>query len=63
MIFNKEILNLYLESGLSQRQFAKDYGVSYSHLNHVLNNEIGSSFDLYNRIITNMGKTLKIIVE
>lgn len=63
MTFNKEILNLYLESGLSQRQFAKDYGVSYSHLNHVLNNEVGAGIDFYNKIVTNMGKTLKIIVE
>jgi transcriptional regulator with XRE-family HTH domain len=63
MTFNKEILNLYLESGLSQRQFAKDYKVNYSHLNHVLNNEVGAGIELYNKIVTNMGKTLKIIVE
>lgn len=63
MTFNKEILNLYLESGLTQRQFAKDYKVSYSHLNHVLNYEVGAGIDLYKKILTNMGKTLKIIVE
>lgn len=62
MTFNKEILNLYLESGLSQRQFAKEYNVNYSHLNHVLNNEVGAGIELYNKIVTNMGKTLKIIV-
>jgi transcriptional regulator with XRE-family HTH domain len=63
MTFNKEILNLYLESGLSQRQFAKVYGVNYSHLNHVLNNEVGAGIDLYKKIVTNMGKKLKVIVE
>jgi transcriptional regulator with XRE-family HTH domain len=45
MTFNKEILNLYLESGLSQRQFAKETEISYSHLNHVLNNQAVCSFE------------------
>jgi transcriptional regulator with XRE-family HTH domain len=45
MTFNKEILNLYLESGLSQRQFAKKTEISYSHLNHVLNNQAVCSFE------------------
>jgi transcriptional regulator with XRE-family HTH domain len=45
MTFNKEILNLYLESGLSQRQFAKEIEISYSHLNHVLNNQAVCSFE------------------
>jgi transcriptional regulator with XRE-family HTH domain len=45
MTFNKEILNLYLESGLSQRQFAKETKISYSHLNHILNNQAVCSFE------------------
>jgi transcriptional regulator with XRE-family HTH domain len=45
MTFNKEILNLYLESGLSQRQFAKETEISYSHLNHILNDQVVCSFE------------------
>jgi transcriptional regulator with XRE-family HTH domain len=45
MTFNKEILNLYLESSLSQRQFAKETKISYSHLNHILNNQVVCSFE------------------
>jgi transcriptional regulator with XRE-family HTH domain len=64
MTFNKEILNLYLESGLSQRQFAKETEISYSHLNHVLNNQAVCSFETFQKACKKLNYKINVeIIE
>jgi transcriptional regulator with XRE-family HTH domain len=64
MTFNKEILNLYLESGLSQRQFAKETKISYSHLNHVLNNQAVCSFEILQKACKKLNYKINVeIIE
>lgn len=60
MNFNKMVLDIFLNEKTSQRAFAKKYEVSYSHLNHVLNNEVLCRYDLFEKLVTNMGKQIKI---
>lgn len=60
MNFNKLVLELFLEEKTSQRAFANKYKISYSHLNHVLNNEVLCRFDFFEKLVTNMGKQIKI---
>ena len=60
MNFNKMVLELYLNENTSQRAFAKKYEISYSHLNRVLNNEVLCRFDFFEKLVTNMGKKIKI---
>lgn len=60
MNFNKLVLELFLEEKTSQRAFANKYEISYSHLNHVLNNEVLCRFDFFEKLVNNMGKQIKI---
>jgi len=60
MNFNRMVLELYLNEKISQREFAKKYEISYSHLNHVLNNEVVCGFDFLYKLATNMKKEIKI---
>lgn len=62
MNFNKLVLELFLQEKTSQREFAKKYKVSYSHLNHILNNEVVCGFDFFFKLITNMNKKINIEV-
>lgn len=60
MNFNKMVLELFLNEKTNQRDFANKYNVSYSYLNHVLNNHQECKFEFYYRLVTNMGKQIKI---
>jgi len=63
MNFNKIVLELFLNEKTSQRAFANKYEISYSHLNHVLNNEVICGFDFLYRLATNMNKQIKIEIK
>ena len=43
-----------------KERLQKKYEISYSHLNHILNNEVLCRFDFFEKLVTNMGKKIKI---
>ena len=63
MILNNIVKELYEQSELNQKEFAEKYNVSYSTLNHVLNNENRCGIDFFEKLINNMKLTYKIIIE
>lgn len=63
MNFNKIVLELFLNEKTSQIEFSKKYKVSYSYLNHVLNNHQECKFDFLYRLATNMNKQIKIEIK
>ena len=42
---NNKLTEILLKEGISQREFAKETEISYSHLNHILNNQVTCSFE------------------
>ena len=42
---NNKLKEIFLKEGISQREFAKETEISYSHLNHILNNQVVCSFE------------------
>lgn len=57
--FNKELLHLYLQSEISQLDFAEKSRQSKSSINHWLNNHQRMSFDKF----IDVCKNLKVDVE
>jgi transcriptional regulator with XRE-family HTH domain len=41
----KQLLEIFKKEGISQREFARETEISYSHLNHILNNQVVCSFE------------------
>jgi len=42
---NNKLKEIFLKEGISQREFAKVTEISYSHLNHILNDQVVCSFE------------------
>jgi transcriptional regulator with XRE-family HTH domain len=42
---NNKLKEIFLKEGISQREFARETKISYSHLNHILNNQAVCSFE------------------
>lgn len=42
---NNKLKEIFLKEGISQREFARETEISYSHLNHILNNQVICSFE------------------
>ena len=42
---NNKLKEIFLKEGISQREFARETEISYSHLNHILNNQVVCSFE------------------
>lgn len=63
MNLNKIVIELFEKENISQLQFSKKYNVSYSTLNHILNNEQQCGFKFFCKLINNMGKEIEIIIN
>lgn len=60
---NKIVKELFEEEKISQVEFSKKYNVSCSTLNHILNNEQNCGFKFFCKLIKNMGKEIKIVIN
>ena len=54
MKLNKIIKQLQQDSGMTQKDFAKHYGISNSTLNHVITNEQRCGIDFFEKVLTKM---------
>ena len=52
MKLNKIIKQLQQDSGMTQKDFAKHYGISNSTLNHVITNEQRCGIDFFEKVLT-----------
>ena len=61
--FNKELLHLYLQSEMSQLEFAENTRQSASSINHWLNNHQRMSYDKFVDVCDNLNIKLTIKIE
>lgn len=61
--FNKELLHLYLQSEMSQLEFAENTRQSASSINHWLNNHQRMSYDKFIDVCDNLNIKLTIKIE
>jgi len=61
--FNKELLHLYLQSEMSQLEFAENTRQSSSSINHWLNNHQRMSYDKFVDVCDNLNIKLTIKIE
>lgn len=54
MKLNKIVRELQEKSGMTQKEFAKHYGISNSTLNHVITNEQRCGIDFFEKLLTKM---------
>jgi hypothetical protein len=60
---NKELLILYINSGLNQIEFTKKTKQSYSSINHWLNNHQIISYNKFFEICNNLNLKITIKIE
>ena len=58
---NNKLKEIFLKEGISQREFARKTEISYSHLNHILNNQVVCSFETLQKVCNKLN--YKIHVE
>lgn len=60
MYLNNVVIELFKSTKMNQKEFCKEYEISYSTLNHVLNYESKCSINFFEKIIENMNLKYKI---
>ena len=63
MNFNKQLLLLYLDSDLSQPEFAKKTKQSFSSINHWLNNHQNMTFKKFEEVCENLNLKITVKIE
>lgn len=61
--FNKELLHLYLESDMSQIDFAKKTRQSHSSINHWLNNHQSMTFEKFVDVCVNLNMHVNLSIS
>jgi predicted transcriptional regulator len=60
MYLNNVVIELFKKSGMNQKEFCKEYEISYSTFNHILNYESKCSINLFEKILESMNLKYKI---
>ena len=61
---NNKLKEIFLKEGISQIEFAKETEISYSHLTHILNNQVVCSFETLQKACKKLNYTINVeIIE
>lgn len=60
---NNKLKEIFLKEGVSQREFAKKTEISYSHLNHILNNQVVCSFETLQKACNKLNYKIDVEIK
>lgn len=60
---NNKLKEIFLKEGISQREFAKETEISYSHLNHILNNQVNCSFETLQKVCKKLNYEIHVEIK